>query len=74
MAIDLRYGRVRFERGTIGDKEPVFTIRARDELAETTLAQYCTAAEARGVDPAVIDRVKAANRVMAAWADKRLPD
>lgn len=74
MPHDLRYGLVLLEYGNIPEEEPVFVIRARDELAETTLAQYCTAARARGVDQAVIDRVCAANRQMAAWTNKRLPD
>lgn len=74
MPIDLRYGLVLMERGNIPDLEPVFIIRARDELAETTLAQYCMAATARAVDPGVIKRVHDANRIMAAWTDKRLPD
>jgi hypothetical protein len=40
MAVDLKYGRVRLENGTIGDDEPVFVLRAQDCLVPDVLAYY----------------------------------
>lgn len=40
MAIDLKYGKVTLEKGTIGEDEPVFVLRAQDNLASKVLAVY----------------------------------
>lgn len=40
MAVDLKYGRVTTERGTIGDDEPVVVFRAQDELLPMILSWY----------------------------------
>ena len=40
MAIDLKYGRVTLERGTIGEDEVVVVFRAQDELLPKVLAYY----------------------------------
>lgn len=40
MAIDNKYGRVTFERGDIGDDEPVMVFRARDKLLPKVLGYY----------------------------------
>lgn len=40
MAIDPKYGRVTFERGTIGDDEVVFVFRGQDELLLKVLSYY----------------------------------
>lgn len=47
MAIDMKYGRVTIERGTIGDDEPVIVLRAQDRLVPDLLKVYeilCTLA------------------------------
>lgn len=40
MAIDLKYGRVTTERGTIGDDELVVVFRAQDETLPMLLSFY----------------------------------
>jgi len=40
MPIDLKYGRVTVERGTIGDDEPVVVFRAQDRLLPKLLKVY----------------------------------
>lgn len=48
MAIDLKYGRVTTERGTIGEDELVVLFRAQDELLPMILSWYhllCNEAE-----------------------------
>jgi hypothetical protein len=40
MAIDLKYGRVTLEHGTIGEDEVVVVFRAQDELLSKLLAYY----------------------------------
>ena len=40
MAIDLKYGRVTTEHGTIGEDEPVVVFRAQDETLPKLLAYY----------------------------------
>lgn len=40
MAIDIKYGHVTTERGTIGEDEPVVVFRAQDELLLKLLAYY----------------------------------
>jgi hypothetical protein len=40
MAIDLKYGRVQLERGTIGEDEAVVVFRAQDETLPEVLAFY----------------------------------
>jgi hypothetical protein len=42
MAIDLKYGRVTLERGTVGDDEPVVVFRAQDALLPALLEHYHT--------------------------------
>lgn len=40
MAIDLKYGHVTLERGTIGEDEVVVVFRAQDDLLPKVLAYY----------------------------------
>lgn len=40
MPIDNKYGRVTLEHGNIGEDEPVFIFRAKDELLPQVLAEY----------------------------------
>lgn len=40
MAIDLKYGRVTTEKGSIGEDEIVVVFRAQDETLRTLLAYY----------------------------------
>ena len=40
MAIDGKYGKVTFEKGDIGEDEPVFVFRARDRLLPSVLEEY----------------------------------
>ena len=38
--IDLKYGKVRLEKGTLHENEPVFVLRAQDPLAVKTIKDY----------------------------------
>ena len=40
MAIDLKYGKVVFEHGNIGEDEPIFVFRAQDMLVPALLGEY----------------------------------
>lgn len=40
MAIDLKYGRVTMEKGTVAEDEPVIVFRAQDALLPKLLAYY----------------------------------
>lgn len=40
MAVDLKYGRVTFEHGSVGEDEPVVVFRAQDELLPKVLIYY----------------------------------
>lgn len=67
MAIDLKYGRVTLERGTVGEDEPVVVFRAQDRLLPALLdvyAQMC--AEAGSLERHLV-AVDAARGHVEAW-------
>jgi len=70
MAYSVRYGRLAIPE--IEEDEPVFILRARDELAESTIEMYRLLAETHGcqVDPPVKEEV----RLFQKWQwERRLP-
>ena len=48
MAIDNKYGQVTVEHGSIGEDEPVFVIRAKDEAAVDAIMDYFDTARTHG--------------------------
>src|SRR6476469_4990661 len=48
MAYDFKYGRITTERGSIGEDEPVFLLRARDDVALETIRHYLDLCEDAG--------------------------
>lgn len=67
MGIDLKYGKVTTERGSIPDDEPVFVIRARDSLAVRTLQEYYDLADDDDCSEEFCDAVDAATAVFVEW-------
>lgn len=67
MAIDNKYGRVTFERGDIGEDEPVFIFRAQDLLAPTAITEYAELCRRNGCRAEHINGVIAAAYKMQAW-------
>lgn len=74
MAYSLKHGHVLTQFGNIPMNEPVVILRAQDSLAEGAISYWCQAAKAAGVKQEVIDRMFEANRAMADWKKKKLPD
>lgn len=77
MAKDLKYGEVTLERGNIGEDEPVFVLRAQDQLALKVLKVYrmfCQLAGSPDKHQAIID---AAAKRFKVWQDEhgtKIPD
>lgn len=53
--------------------EPVFVLRAQDELATSAVFYWAATAESRGVDRALIDEARAHAHVMRQWPTKKMP-
>lgn len=60
MAIEQKYGRVTVERGTIGEGEPVFVIRAQDALACPAVSAYYHLCVGKGAGAVHLSGVEAA--------------
>lgn len=71
MAISGKYGRIDIPK--IGDNEPVFILRANDQLAETVIEMYRLLAKSHNL--AIADGVAAEVEKFRAWpGPKKLPD
>ena len=67
MGYDRKYGRVTFERGTIGDDEPVFVVRACDAAAPAALRAYAHVAAQHGGNEEMVRRVLERAEQVARW-------
>lgn len=67
MAIDLKYGRVTTEHGTLGEYEPVVIFRAQDLLLPQLLANYYLMCTWAGSPDKHLDRIKEAFQAVEAW-------
>lgn len=67
MAIDGKYGRVRLERGTIGEDEPVVVFRAQDATLPALLACYRQQCERAGSPPRHLAGIDDAAAEIIAW-------
>jgi hypothetical protein len=59
MAVDLKYGRVTTEFGTIAEDEPVFVFRAQDRLVPKVLEVYRVLCELLGSPQHHLDTIDA---------------
>lgn len=70
MAIDGKYGHVTFEHAPhtpIPDDEPVFILRAQDEVAPDAVEDYAYTSRDRGSPESHVNAVLAAAADMRAW-------
>jgi hypothetical protein len=67
MPIDLKYGRIQAERGTIGADEPVVLFRAQDAQLCPTLEAYRALCVEAGSPPHHIDAIDRATEAVAEW-------
>lgn len=67
MAIDRKYGRVTLGRGTVADDEPVFVIRAQDQLAPALIEHYADLCRESGSPEHHVAGVLEAAAQMRGW-------
>lgn len=67
MAVDLKYGRVTTERGTIDDDEPVVVFRAQDRLLPGLLKVYRQLCESAGSPPHHVAAISDTIAAVQAW-------
>lgn len=67
MAIDLKYGRITTERGTIGADEPVVVFRAQDQLLPGLLKVYRLLCEVAGSPGHHLDAIHDAATAVREW-------
>jgi hypothetical protein len=67
MAIDLKYGRVTLEHGTVGEDEPVVVFRAQDALLPTLLDLYVFLCRNAGSPERHVAGVHAAQQTVIEW-------
>ena len=71
MAISTKYGKIEIPK--IGKDEPVFILRAQDELAEETINKYRELAKSRGSK--ITDSMEKEIEAFRNWGGtKKLPD
>ena len=58
----------------IPDDEPVFILRAQDELASGVVREWCARAEAAGVRSSMLFGARQIAEAMDRWPVKKLPD
>jgi hypothetical protein len=77
MGVDVKYGRVTTERGSIPDDEPVVLFRAQDELLLSVLRHYRVECVLIGASREHVDAVTEARERVRAWQaehDTKVPD
>jgi hypothetical protein len=68
------YNRIQDPAGLIPADEPVFLLRAQDEVAARTVRYWAMALEARGGDPVIVEAARRQAQRMDAWPVKKMPD
>ena len=68
------YNRIQDPAGLIPDDEPVFFLRAQDQVAAATVRYWARMAKDQGADPRMIQNAFHQADRMEAWAKKKLPD
>jgi hypothetical protein len=77
MAIDVKYGRVTTEHGSIGEDEPVVVFRARDILLPEVLAFYMRLCRDSGAGESHLRIINSAIEFVNEWQTEnavRMPD
>lgn len=77
MAIDLKYGQITTELGSIGDAEPVVIFRAKDKLLLKVLAYYHLFCLKEGSPKKHLDMILDAREKIKTWQNKnhtKIPD
>jgi hypothetical protein len=74
MAIDNKYGKVTFEHGSIGDDEPVFVLRGRDQLAMLAIAQYGHLCQAANTTDDHLGAIQEALDQFAEWTQEHIEE
>ncbi len=72
MAIDIKYGKVTTERGTIGEDEPVFVFRAQDRLLPKVLAYYHLFCLRAGSPRHHLDSILEARDAVSEWQSENM--
>ena len=67
------YNRIQDPAGLIPENEPVFLLRAQDQLACMAVAYYAQLCEA-AQSPAIAAKAREHADLMAAWPKKKVPD
>lgn len=67
MGIDRKYGHVTFEKGDIGEDEPVFVFRAQDALLIDTLHAYYTICRNRAVGGVHLGNIEGSIDSITKW-------
>lgn len=63
----------KIEEGTLDPDEPLFTLRAQDELAADHVREWVVKAKAKGTPPAKLEEALQIARMMADWPTKQTP-
>lgn len=74
MAIDLKYGKVATEHGSIPEDEPVFLLRGQDALAMFALEAYREATWTACCAVKFREDVNKAIKSFRDWPEKKLPN
>lgn len=69
MGIDLKYGTVTTESGTIGADEPVFIVRAQDKLARYVIESYRQLCQEAGSPQGHLDGIERAYQQFSSWQE-----
>lgn len=67
MAIDTKYGTVTFEKGSIGEDEPVVVFRAKDVLLPLVLNEYMRAAIKAGSPAQHLEAIEKDKDAVEQW-------
>lgn len=68
------YDRIQDPSGKIPADEPVFLLRAQDEVAWIVVLDWAVIAETRGVSPELVKQARDQAEKMRVWSKKKLPD
>ncbi len=74
MGIDAKYGKIKTEKKTIPDDEPVFLIRAQDALSGPIVRDYAILYLAITNDRPGFNRIIDVAEQMDKWHYKKVPD
>jgi hypothetical protein len=69
MAYESKYGRITTERGSLGEDEPAFLIRAQDRLACPAVSAYHELCKRAGSPQEHLDGIERAYTAIADWQE-----